>query len=82
MKNEKTLRDEIAMSMPSEMIPTINDEETTRLISEKYGLEWSDDPVMQIEWAMKYQAIIRYKFADAMLEVRNAELSKEEVKKN
>jgi len=82
MKNEKTLRDEVAMSMPSEMIPTINDEETTRLISEKYGLEWSDNPVMQIEWAMKYQAIIRYKFADAMLEVRKAELSKEEVKKN
>jgi hypothetical protein len=70
MKNEKTLRDEIAMSMRDTTLPTINDEKTMALINEKYGLEWSDDPLVQIEWAMKYQAIVRYMFADAMLAVR------------
>ena len=70
MDKEKTLRDEIAMSITSDTLPTINDEATMALLNEKYGLEWSDDPLVQIEWAMKYQAILRYKYADAMLAAR------------
>ena len=70
MSKDKNLRDEIAMSMTSDTLPTINDEETMALINEKYGLEWSDDPLVQIEWAMKYQAIVRYMYADAMLAAR------------
>lgn len=70
MRETKTLRDEIAMSMPSNTLPTINDEATIALLDEKYGLEWSDDPLIQIEWAMKYQAIIRYMYADTMLATR------------
>jgi hypothetical protein len=56
--------------MTSDTLPTINDEETMALINEKYGLEWSDNPLVQIEWAMKYQAIVRYMYADAMLAAR------------
>jgi hypothetical protein len=70
MSKDKNLRDEIAMSMTSDTLPTINDEETMALINEKYGLEWSDNPLVQIEWAMKYQAIVRYMYADAMLAAR------------
>jgi len=70
MSKDKNLRDEIAMSMTSDTLPTINDEATIALINEKYGLEWSDDPLVQIEWAMKYQAIVRYMYADAMLAAR------------
>ena len=70
MSKDKNLRDEIAMSMISDTLPTINDEATMALINEKYGLEWSDDPLVQIEWAMKYQAIVRYMYADAMLAAR------------
>jgi len=70
MSKDKNLRDEIAMSMTSDTLPTINDEATMALINEKYGLEWSDNPLVQIEWAMKYQAIVRYMYADAMLAAR------------
>jgi len=70
MSKDKNLRDEIAMSMTSDTLPTINEEATIALINEKYGLEWSDDPLVQIEWAMKYQAIVRYMYADAMLAAR------------
>jgi len=70
MSKVKNLRDEIAMSMTSDTLPTINDEATMALINEKYGLEWSDDPLVQIEWVMKYQAIVRYMYADAMLAAR------------
>ena len=70
MSKEKTLRDEIAMSMTSDTLPTINDESTMSLINEKYGLEWSEDPLVQIEWSIKYQSILRYMYADAMLAAR------------
>lgn len=70
MSKDKTLRDEIAMSMTSDTLPTINDEATIALINERYGMEWSEDPLVQIEWAMKYQAIVRYMYADAMLAAR------------
>jgi hypothetical protein len=67
----KTLRDELAISMPFEALPTINNEETKQIISEKLDLKWSDDPFEQIKLAMKYHAVIRYMYADAMLETRD-----------
>lgn len=70
MSNEKTLRDEIAMSMTEGTLPTITDKETMALLNEQYGLEWSNDPIVQIKWSMKYQAIVRYMYADAMLAAR------------
>ena len=69
--SEKTLRDELAMSMPVELLPTINDLKTIEEISAKLGIEWdNDDTMAQIEWSLKYQAAIRYMYADAMLVTR------------
>lgn len=70
MENELTLRDKLAMSMEADTIPEIQDQDTLNLIAEKFGLEWSDDPLKQIEFSLAYQAIIRYKYADAMLKAR------------
>lgn len=70
MEDQKTLRDELAMSLSFDAIPTIEGKDMVDLVSKKLGLEWSNDPVVQIEWAMKYQAIIRYMYADAMLKCR------------
>ena len=69
-KSELTLRDEIAMSMPFESIPTINNDVVLKEINEKLGIEHNDDTISQIEWAMKFQSIIRYMYADAMLKAR------------
>lgn len=66
----KTLRDEIAMSMSFDSIPVIQNDAMAELISEKFGLELNEDPIVQIKWAVKYQAVIRYMYADAMLAQR------------
>ena len=36
---EKTLRDELAMSLEPSLIPTLQDEATIKLVAEKLGLE-------------------------------------------
>lgn len=74
-KNDKkdclTMRDQLALSLPLEAIPEIKDRKTLLLFSEKTGIEWSDDDLIkQIEFALKYQAYMRYRFADIMLEQR------------
>lgn len=74
LESDKKLRDEFAMSMTNDSLPIIKDEDTLKLISEKYGLEWSDDPIKQIEWSLKYQAAMRYKYADAMLAARRKKI--------
>lgn len=71
MENNKTLRDELAMSLDSSFIPKITAENTIKHIADAYGLEYDmNDPVKMIEFALKFQAIIRYEFADEMLAVR------------
>lgn len=67
MENELTLRDKLAMSMEADTLPEIKDQDTLNLVADKLGLEWSDDPLKQIEFAFAYQAIMRYQYADAML---------------
>jgi len=67
---ELTLRDKIAMSMDRDTLPEITNERAINYIAEKLGLEWSDDPLKQIEFAFQYEAIMRYQYADAMLKVR------------
>lgn len=68
---EKTLRDELAMSLDSAMIPTLENEEAIRLVSEKLGLEVDlRDPLSMIVFSFKFQAKMRYQFADEMLKVR------------
>lgn len=40
MNNELTLRDQFALSMPHEAIPTIEDRKTINIMASKLGLEW------------------------------------------
>lgn len=71
MENEKTLRDELAMSMSKDLIPELKNQETIKYIANEFGLEWSDDDLLkQIQFALDYQAIIRYQYADTMIRVR------------
>jgi hypothetical protein len=70
MENDLTLRDKLAMSMDIQTLPEIKSEEIIEYFSEKFGLEWSNDPVKQIEFAFDYEAIMRYQYADAMLKAR------------
>jgi hypothetical protein len=68
---EKTLRDELAMSLDASFIPTFNSETAIKHIAGAYGLEYDmNDPVKMIDFALKFQAIVRYEYADAMLAVR------------
>ena len=70
MEKDLTLRDKLAMSMDIQTLPEIKSEETIQCLAEKFGLEWSNDPIKQIEFAFHYQAIMRYQYADAMLKAR------------
>ena len=71
MENNKTLRDELAMSLDNTFIPKFSSEINTKIVADAYGLEIdANDPVKMIDFALKYQAIIRYKYADAMLAAR------------
>ena len=70
MENELTLRDKLAMSMEADSLPELQSKETIDYVAEKLGLEWSDDPLKQIEFSFAYQAIMRYQYADAMLKAR------------
>lgn len=70
MENKLTLRDKLAISMESISLPKLQNEETINYVAEKIGLEFSSDALNQIEFAFAYQAIMRYKYADAMLKAR------------
>ena len=70
MENELTLRDKLATSMEADSLPELQSKETIDYVAEKLGLEWSDDPLKQIEFGFAYQAIMRYQYADAMLKAR------------
>jgi len=71
MKNEKTLRDEIAMSMTNETLPTLESKDVMVKVAKKYNIEFDfEDEITLISFALKYQAAIRYEYADAMLAAR------------
>lgn len=68
---EKTLRDEIAMSLDVSAIPVMNDKETAQIIADKYSIELDfSDPIKMIDFSFRFQAIMRYQYADEMLKVR------------
>lgn len=68
---EKTLRDELAMSLPFDAIPTINPIDLKE-IGESLGLSFDEeDYLSMIQFSADYQAIIRYQYADAMIKERN-----------
>jgi hypothetical protein len=71
MDNIKTLRDELAVSLPGDLIPQIKDERGILLISEKLDIKVDlTDDMSMIDFIIQYQAIMRYKYADAMLAAR------------
>ena len=66
------LRDEFAKSLPHETIPTLPaDRNQINVISYQIGMAWvDDDAVIQIKWALRYQAWVRYQYANMMMEMR------------
>jgi hypothetical protein len=70
---EKTLRDELAMTMPVEAIPEMKNSAAIKIVAENYGLNYecfeNNDLPGQIQFTLQYQAIIRYEYADMMLKV-------------
>jgi hypothetical protein len=67
---EKTLRDEIAMSMPMEVMPAVPG--NIKEVFEEFGIEADLESNKGLVTAtMEFTAICRYMYADAMLKVKN-----------
>ena len=69
---DKTLRDEFAMSMSSDFI-TVRDQASVHAVSRALGIEpfnINDPDEEKIKWAFKMNAAARYAYADAMMEAR------------
>jgi len=69
---DKTLRDELAMSMKDDFI-TVRDQDATDAVSRALGIETVDidGPIEDlIKWSFKMNAAARYAYADAMMEAR------------
>jgi hypothetical protein len=67
----KTLRDELATSLDATLVPTLNNEEAIKIFAREFGLEYDrNDMIKMIQFSFKYQAIMRYKYADEMLLAR------------
>lgn len=73
MNQEKTLRDELAMSMPPETIPELRNEQAIEYFSKILGIKFGTDPFDQVVFGLTYQSVIRYLYADAMLEARQSQ---------
>lgn len=71
MNAVKTFRDELAVSLPDNLMPEIKTEEALIQVAEKLNIKIDfDNPLALIDFSINYQAIIRYKYADAMLAAR------------
>jgi|TARA_R110002020_G_scaffold412948_1_gene622512 hypothetical protein len=69
--DEKTLRDEIAMTVPLQAIPGPPSEEAMVKLCKSMGIDFDPKDVTKaIEASLQYQVAMRYKFADMMLEER------------
>ena len=68
---KKTFRDELAMSLPFEAIPSLENMEARKQFCEEHDLDFGDSLSDQIQFILEYQSIIRYMYADAMLTNRN-----------
>ena len=72
--DEKTLRDEIAMTVPLQAIPGPPSEEAMIELCKSMGIEFDPKDIEKaIAGSMKYQVIMRYRYADMMLEERSNE---------
>lgn len=71
---EKNLRDELAMSLPFDAIPTVSDQQDVNDLSDALGigrLNIKGPVISQVEWTLKMQAAFRYAYADAMIAARS-----------
>ena len=67
----KVFRDEIAISMPWETIPEL-DPHTMLDVYKRLSIPYDlSNPLSMIEAQLKYQAIIRYLYADEMLKIKS-----------
>ena len=70
--DDKTLRDEIAMTVPLQAIPGPPSEEAMVELCKSMGIEFDPKDIEKaIAGSMKYQVIMRYRYADLMLEERS-----------
>lgn len=76
MNSEKTLRDELAMSLEHEAIPTFTGMDGVREAEKSFGIEYGDTTESQIDFALKYASRIRYRYADFMLAERESKSKK------
>ncbi len=69
--DEKTLRDEIAMTVPLQAIPGPPNEEAMVELCKSMKIDFDPKDIEKaIAGSMKYQVIMRYRYADMMLEQR------------
>lgn len=71
---EKNLRDELAMSLPFDAIPTVSNQAGANALSDALGigrLNIKGPVISQVEWTLKMQAAFRYAYADAMIAARS-----------
>ncbi len=72
--DDKTLRDEIAMTVPLQAIPVPPNEEAMVELCKSMGIDFDPKDINKaIEGSLRYQVAMRYKFADMMLEERSNE---------
>ena len=69
--DEKTLRDEIAITIPLQALPGPPNEEAMVELCKSMGIDFDPKDINKaIEGSLRYQVAMRYKFADMMLEER------------
>ena len=69
--DEKTLRDEIAMSIPIQAIPGPPNEESMVDMCKSMGIDFDPKDVEKaVNASMEYQVVMRYRYADMMLKHR------------
>jgi hypothetical protein len=75
MALDKNFRDELAMSLSDKFVPTLETDEAIKLMVEHLGINEPKGHIEYVNFAFEYQAAMRYKYADAMLEARKRKRS-------
>ena len=69
--DEKTLRDELAMSLPAQLMPMPPSEEAMKDFCRSMGIDFDPKDVEKaVNASMEYQVVMRYRYADMMLKHR------------
>lgn len=72
---QKTLRDELAMNLDFSAFPMISSGRQEKEVSEWLNIPYSEERSLydipeRMEWLIIFQAAIRYRYADKMIEAR------------